>query len=80
MKEELLGVLLLVRTELRVALPNQVLEHGGPDAGLGALLPVRTHTVLRIRIILARIRIWMRWIQILLMSNFKIKILLEFFF
>ncbi len=39
MEEELLRVLLLVRAELRVAFPNEILEHLGADAGLGALLP-----------------------------------------
>ncbi len=39
MEEELLRVLLLIRAELRMALPNEILEHLGADAGLGALLP-----------------------------------------
>ncbi len=39
MEEELLRVLLLIRAELRMAFPNEILEHLGADAGLGALLP-----------------------------------------
>ncbi len=39
MEEELLRVLLLIRAELRMPLPNEILEHLGSDTGLGALLP-----------------------------------------
>jgi hypothetical protein len=34
MQEELLRILLFVRAKFRMPLPNQILEHGGPDTGL----------------------------------------------